>query len=353
MTSAIVIGGYGTFGSQVARELARRGVAVVMAGRDLSKAQIMAKSLGPLHDACEIDVTRAESCRAALRNRQVAINCAGPFQSLGPTLLDACLAVRCHYVDIADDRGYAAMVRGYTDRFRDAGLAALYGCSSLPGISAALGLIAQQGARTNPDRARVTLFIGNNNPKGPAAMQSLLGALGQPIPAPQGTLRGFRDREVVALPAPFGPRGVFNFDSPDYDLLPTLLHVRSVSVKVGFELRLATYTIAFLALLGLPLGPRLVWLLELPSRLLRWIGTSGGAVMTELFYADGAVRSASLSARSGGQRMAALPAALVAERLLSAPSTYAGVGVAHDLLGADGLIQALVAEGYEFYRNIG
>src|SRR2546429_154331 len=74
-----------------------------------------------------------------------------------------------------------------------------------------------------PKAARVTLFIGNDNPKGAAAMGTFLAGLARPIAAPQGRLRGYRDRAVVPLPPPFGPRGVFNFDGPEYDLFPELL----------------------------------------------------------------------------------------------------------------------------------
>src|SRR5207302_595354 len=147
----------------------------------------------------------------------------------------------CHYVDIADDRSYTALVRSNTEQSRGRGLAAVYGCSSLPEISGALALMAVKDAGSPLVRARITLFIGNRNPKGLAAIQSLVGSLAKPIRAPQGLVRGFRNREVVPLPPPVGRRVVFNFDSPEYDLFPRLLGLRAVSVKVGFESRLATY----------------------------------------------------------------------------------------------------------------
>src|SRR5262249_4487876 len=147
-------------------------------------------------------------------------------------------------------RVYAALVRSHGDRFAARGLAAVYGCSSLPGISGALALVASEGVTSAVQRVRVTLFIGNANPKGTAAVGSLLAGLRRPIAAPQGTLLGFHDREVVPLPTPFGRRGVFNFEALEYDLLPALLATSAVTVKVGFELRLATYGFALLARLG-------------------------------------------------------------------------------------------------------
>src|SRR5206468_6202832 len=142
-----------------------------IAGRDLPRAEAAARSLSPPQRALAADATRPESCRAALRDGAIAVNCAGPFGGLGPALLDACLDAGSHYVDIADDRSYAALVRARDVPFRGRGLAAVYGCSSLPGLSGALALRALEGAPARPEGARVTLMIGNANPKGLAAIR--------------------------------------------------------------------------------------------------------------------------------------------------------------------------------------
>jgi hypothetical protein len=353
MSSGIVIGGYGTFGSQVARELARRGVALTIAGRDGGRAEAFARSLGPNHRWRRVDVTRLDDCREAITGHRVVVHCAGPFGDLGTALLDAALTAGCHYVDLGDDRRYTRVVQSYGERFRERGLAAVYGCSSLPGISGALALRLRREFAESPERARVTLFIGNNNPKGAAAVQSLLAGLGRPIEAPQGTVRGFRDREVVPLPEPFGRRGVFNFESPEYDLFPSLLGVRSALVKVGFELRLATYGFALLAMLGLAGGRRTARVLDLLARPLRWVGCSGGAVMVELFDRDGQSRSAAIVAREDGQRMAALPCALVAHALMRSDPTAFGSMTAYDFLGCDVLLDGLTSAGFALKETRG
>src|SRR5262249_44314453 len=161
------------------RELARLGVLLTVAGRDRARAEEFARTLGPGCRALAADATSPGSCRAALRGQGVAVSCAGPFDTLHTALLDVCLEAGCHYADITDDRGYAALVRDHGGRFRARGLAAVYGCSSLPGISGALALHARAGMSAAVERARVTLFIGNNNPKGEAAVRSLLAGLGR------------------------------------------------------------------------------------------------------------------------------------------------------------------------------
>jgi short subunit dehydrogenase-like uncharacterized protein len=352
LTRAIVLGGYGTFGSHVARELARLGTTVVVAGRDLARAEAFAHLLGPLHRGTAVDVTRPESCYAALEGCTVAVNCAGPFGAFDATVLEACLRANCHYADISDDRAYVALVRARGDLIRQRRLAAVWGCSSLPAISSALGLTCRQGAPARPERARVTLFIGNRNPGGKASIRSFVGILGKRITAPQGQLRGFRDREVVPLPPPFGPRAVFNMDSPEYDLFPQLLGVQAVSVKVGFELRLVTYGFALLARLGSRYGARTVRLLSGPARLLRRFGCTGAAVMTELFFPDGSTRRAALVAPHDSQRMASLPCAFVARALAQGGVKERGALTACEFLGADRLLQQLVAEGFELHATL-
>ncbi|MSP60370.1 MAG: hypothetical protein EXR72_08520 [Myxococcales bacterium] len=343
--SAIVFGGYGTFGSLVARELACLGIAVRVAGRDRLRAETLAESLaGSGHRGIAADVTRPDEVRAALDGQRVAVSCAGPFARLGDALLLGCIAAGCHHVDLSDDRAWANRVRSLDGHFRARRLAAAWGCSSLPGLSGALALCALSGAVSTPERARVTLFIGNRNPKGVAAIRSIVGGLGKPIAAPQGILRGFGGREVVVLPPPFGRRAVYDLESPEYDLFPPLLGVRAVSVKVGFGLRSATLAFALLARLSSEFGDGAAALLGGAGDLVRGVGGSGGAVMSELFFPDGTVRRAAISTPDDGQRMVALPCAWTAARLLQ-PDPPVGALTAYQLLGARPLLDRLVAEG--------
>jgi hypothetical protein len=348
-----VFGGYGVFGAHVAQALAAAGLPVRIAGRDAEQARSAAASLsgagqsGPGHEGIAADLRDPASCARALTGARVAVCCAGPFSSLPLVLPEACLTAGVHYVDIADDRGWSARLRSLGPRFHDRGLTAACGCSSLPGISGALALLAAESL-TAVERARVTLFIGNRNPKGEAAVLSAAAQLGHRFLAPQGPLIGLRGRETVDLPAPFGPRAVLDFESPELDLFPVLLGARSVRVKVGFESRLATASMAALSLLGPRLGTAAARAAAPPARLLSRSGHSGGVVKTELWSPDGTAVTAALSAAEGGQCMAALPAAFVAQALWDAENTIArGTVTAWEALTPRGLLDRLTAAGYE------
>jgi hypothetical protein len=342
----VVFGGYGTFGAHVARALAAAGLPVRIAGRDREKATRFAGGLGPGHEGVAADANDAVSCARALAGTRVAVHCAGPFSAMSLALPEACLEAGAHYVDIADDRGWLRRLAALDGRFRERGLVAVAGASSLPGISGALALTA---SRRLPavERARVTLFIGNRNPKGDAAVRAAVGQLGLPFPAPQGTLRGFHGRERVDLPPPFGRRAVYDWESPELDLFPALLGARSVRVKVGFEARLATLSFAGLARLGPRLGRILFAGMAPTARHLSFFGHSGGYVQVDLWAPGGARATAALGAASDAQRMAALPAAFVARDLYSGNPGRRGLATAYETLGADALIERLTAAGYE------
>jgi hypothetical protein len=353
MKSVLIIGGYGTFGSHVSKALAERGISVVVAGRDCQKAKEFARALGSDHREVCLDLRQRQAIAYALREQPVVVNCAGPFRHFDSTLLEACLEAGCHYADIADDRHYCALVRQHDERFNGSKLAAVYGCSSLPGISGALGLELQERMRQRrdgtPSACRVTLFIGNDNPKGLAAVASLVEGLGKAIAAPQGTLRCFHGREVVPLPPPFDRRVVFNFDSPEYDLFPLLFGTQNVRVNVGFELTFGSYIMHALARFGSHYSAKEAKWITRGCELLRGWGCSGGAVMTEFLFAGGAAGRATMLSRTDGQRMAAWPCVLVAEALAKAQPGRTGACTAFELLGAQPMLTQMVATGFELH----
>jgi hypothetical protein len=352
-----VFGGYGTFGAHASRALAASDIPLRIAGRDGERARTFAAGLGDRHEGVAADAGDPASCARALAGVRVAVSCAGPFSALGTALPESCLAADVHYVDIADDREWNARLRSWDGRFRERNLTAAVGCSSLPGISGALAILAAKrlaAKRLAPvEKARITLFIGNRNPKGKAAVRSAAAQLGRIFPAPQGLLRGFAGREIVDLPPPFGARAVHDWESPELDLFPILLGAREVRVKVGFESGLANTSATALARLGPRLGGALLGAFTPVARVLSHFGHSGGFVKVELWDAGGATASAALGGASDGQRMAALPAAFVAQSLYEGSVAARGVVTAWGALGAETLIGRLIEAGYGLVESDG
>jgi NAD(P)-dependent dehydrogenase (short-subunit alcohol dehydrogenase family) len=345
VSTIAVFGGYGTFGGRVCQELARRGHRVIVAGRDLQRAFALAQTLvGGPHESVRADVTDIESCRHALRGAAVAAVCAGPFSAIGPASAQAAIEGGVHHVDIADDRDYIRRLRGLAPEFAGAGRCAAFGCSSLPAVSSALAL-SLAGTGERPQAARVTLFIGNANPKGEASVRAMVERLGRTIRTPEGEQPGFGDPQTVVFPPPLGPRTAYTFDGPEHDLFPSLLGITAVDVRVGFELSVANAGFALLARMRAGWGARTAAVLARLANLLPRTGTSGGAVMVELAWADGRRAARAVMADEGGPRMAALPCAIVADALAAGATTVIGVRPATDVVAPPALLAELETAG--------
>lgn len=188
-----------------------------------------------------------------------AVACAaGPFQQLDRSLPRQAVSAGAHWLDIADDAGWFFELlddEALDAAARERGVAVIPGLSSLPAISGALA------RKLNAKHVDITLFIGNANRKGAAAMASAA-----------------------------------NLVTPDRELLRRELGI-DANVQVEFEMPIAA---PMLRLLGkLPPRPR-VRLTKLLSKIPFRFGTSGGAVE---------VRSGERSERATGsdQRFAILP----------------------------------------------
>jgi hypothetical protein len=188
-----------------------------------------------------------------------AVACAaGPFQQLDRGLVRTTVDAGAHWLDIADDETwfFDLLDDAALDALaRERGVAVISGLSTLPALSGAL--VRRLGA---PPRVSLTLFIGNNNRKGVAAIASA-------AQSGSGALR-----------------------TPDRELLRRELGI-DVEAFVKFEMPIAAPLLRFLGR-----APRLAAAIAKPFR----FGTRGGYVEARV-----GERSARVSGRD--QRLAILP----------------------------------------------
>ena len=170
------------FGRVLAREvLASLPVRVAIAGRDAGR---LAKACRALRagDRVERRVLDLHDRRAVAHASEdcFAVACAaGPFQSLDRELPRVVAEAGAHWLDISDVTEWVLAIladRALHERALENGTAVIPGLSSIPALSGALVRWARNRL-VNPRRARVVLYIGNRNAKGPAMIESALGDL--------------------------------------------------------------------------------------------------------------------------------------------------------------------------------
>jgi NAD(P)-dependent dehydrogenase (short-subunit alcohol dehydrogenase family) len=321
----LVGGGTGSFGSRLVEGLvATTDLDVIIAARNVDRAEALKAVLCARHPDRQIEAHAFDATTATaddLRRSGVwcVVDAAGPFQTRKPALVEAAIAVGCHYVDLADARDFVAAIDAFDGAARVANVLVVSGASSTPALSnAVLDQLTSNWRRI--DRIEVALSPGNRQPRGLSVMKAILANAGQPI-------RVFRDGAwarsrgmamIVRRRMPgLGRRWLFLFDTPDLDLITKRFAPRCDALfRAGLELTIPHFALwALSKLVVIRLLPNLVPLarpLRTIAEWLRPLGSSRGgmSVSVEGVNRDGCAGTATwaLVAEEDGPNVPILPA---------------------------------------------
>ncbi len=257
---AVVVGGAGAMGRIVVADLARsKGVEhVTVADLDAGRAREVAAAAGggASVEGVVADIT-SDRFPEVLRGHDVCV--ASTAYRLNPTIVEACLAAGCGYVDLGGLFHVALRTLEYGDRFREAGLTGIMCMGGSPGIT---NLLAAVGARELDRVEAVHVRLGSVDPS----------VANLPLPIPysletvldefSATAMAYRDgafvevaplseEEVVEFPEPIGRRTVMTTLHSEVATLPRAFpDVRDVTFKISFEPELVE-KFRFLAAVGL------------------------------------------------------------------------------------------------------
>jgi hypothetical protein len=314
----LIAGGYGVFGRLLAKELLQTTTArIVIAGRDARRAVETCLWLGAPDrvEAMRLDLGRPGALESAARGCFAVACTAGPFQRLPAGLPREALAAGAHWLDIADDRDWLLRLLLSREHRLDA-IAQEQRAAVIPGLSttpALTGLLVRIGLESmpRPRSASFTLFIGNRNAKGAAAIASLL--------EDGATMGGF-------VPTPGGRRLACRVATADAALLRRDLGIKA-DFAVAFEFPAAGPLICGISPVVWRIDPEMrIRIARIASRLavpFNSIGHDSGSVQAEISGIDGGrIRIALIGS---GQRMAILSCAIALESLLDGTLRRRGV----------------------------
>jgi saccharopine dehydrogenase-like NADP-dependent oxidoreductase len=223
--TVVVLGGYGNFGRRVVAALANdRAYRVVVAGRDLQRAQAVAEEVGHLAEPVAIDC-HSPDLAAELRwlAADVVVHTAGPFQGQDYAVPRACMEARAHYIDLADGRAYVCGISALDEAARRNDTLVVSGASSLPALSSAVvDVLRADFSSLESIEHGIT---SGAKPPGQATMQGVLGYAGRPFTQWRDgvwqTVHGWQDLSHQRYPAPVGMRWLAACDVPDLELFPS------------------------------------------------------------------------------------------------------------------------------------
>ncbi|AHB47244.1 saccharopine dehydrogenase [Hyphomicrobium nitrativorans NL23] len=354
----LIVGGGGAFGARLAELLARApGIDLVLAGRrlaplDMHAAALFATTGRPVR-AVALDARGATADDIARLGVRTVINASGPFQTGSYDLAKAAIGAGCHYIDLADARAFVTGFSELDAAARAAGVLAVSGASSVPGLSSAV-VAHYAGTFASVDEIDIAISPGNAFDPGVATVSSVLGGVGQPIHVLDGgawkTVYGWQGLRRGSF-GRAGRRWLGYVDVPDLELLPEQIHTaRTVRFQAGLEVsffHLGLWAASWLVRSGVvrSLAPLAPGLLAVKRRLSR-LGTDRGGMVVALrgIGHDGAPKELTwlLEALNGhGPYVPALTSAALARRLASGAETRTGAFACQAIVP----LAAILAEG--------
>ena len=249
----LIVGASGTFGSRLARLLAQRHMfRLSLGGRDEGRVKALQADLREIDPQGEYGFVRIDRNQPSAEHLReigcwIVVDCAGLFQGSGTALIEAAIAARCNYVDLADSRALVADIKRFDGPARAANVAVLTGASSTPALTHAVLDTVTAGWR-QVDSIDIAIVPGNRTPKGRSVIEGILSWVGQRVSVfREGQWQEARGWSGTRLARVDGlkPRRAALADVPDLDLLVSRYRPRiRARFDAGMELWILHWLIA-------------------------------------------------------------------------------------------------------------
>jgi NAD(P)-dependent dehydrogenase (short-subunit alcohol dehydrogenase family) len=348
----LLLGGYGSFGTFIARRLSREpDVTVIVAGRSEPKARALATQFNAAWAA--FDIFAGLDGHLKQLKPDILIHTSGPFQGQGYEVAEACIRNGVHYLDLADGRDFVANVVRLDDAAKAAGVLAVSGASTVPGLTSAVFAKYANEFETL-DAIDAGIATAQKTNRGLATVRAVLGYAGKPFKTlTDGQMRdvygwqGLHWRRFRGL----GWRPLGHCDVPDLTLFPRYVpSLKTVRFRGGLELpilHLGLWSLTWPVRLGIVPNLRVAApALSALSHLFDMFGTDDSGFYMEMTgRAPGGQRRQvvfDLTARAGdGLMIPCTPAIVLAVKLAKGEIRERGAMPCFGLLDLDDILDEL------------
>jgi saccharopine dehydrogenase-like NADP-dependent oxidoreductase len=235
----LIVGGSGVVGRRIAAELAPDYPnRVIVAGRNLARAEQTAAAIGHGVRGRKIDIAVPSSIAAALEGVAVVISC---IDQPGRAVLWAAVERRLSYTDITPhltELGRGAAYEKIDAAARASGARLVLGTGIVPGISNVM-VRALADALGGADEIETALLLAAGDVSGPASFDYFLQELTMPfgirVDGEDRPARAFSAPRYTDFPPPFGARLSYLFPFSDQVLYPRTMGARTALTRLAIE----------------------------------------------------------------------------------------------------------------------
>ena len=261
MYRVLILGGYGNFGTRIAKSLAQnKNIQLIVAGRNTAKAEHTVSLLerNHQHEAVGLDQFSDSFVNDLVSlNVDCLIHTSGPYQQQSYLVAEACIQTNTHYIDLADGREFVANFSSLNEQAKEKKLLLVSGASTLPGLSSAV-FKEFEHEFNSINSVRICISPGNQAPRGESTIAAVLSYCGKPIKCwvdgEWQTKYGWQDLHSHNFPA-LGKRRLGLCDVPDLSLFPKYYpNVKTILFHAALETaisQLGFWSIAAITRVGL------------------------------------------------------------------------------------------------------
>jgi saccharopine dehydrogenase (NAD+, L-lysine forming) len=227
----LVAGGYGAVGRVLSAELVHRGAEVVIGGRNLQRAEALAREIGA--NSVPIDVQLPTTWPGSVKSVDLVVMC---VDQASARLVEYLFGLGIDYADLtAGD----ALFRSIEALPRPASSAALLSVGLAPGLTNILAIAAAELLGQQPSRVDLGLLVGMADRHGEAGLDWIAGEIFDE--------KQSRDRWLTQFGRPWGRRIAHRVDFSDQHALMRHWPQTIVTTRLAFESRMATALLFHLA----------------------------------------------------------------------------------------------------------
>ena len=180
-----VLGGAGTIGSMAVKLLAGSKMfsEITIGDVNFDQAKKLASEIGLKEvSAVKVNVTDSKSLKNVIKGSDVVLSCVGPFYRFAPIVLRASINAGVNHVDICDDVDATEELLKMDADAKKAGIAALIGMGSSPGIANVLVRFCADMLLDDVDSIDIYHAHGGEETEGPAVVKHRIHSMIIPVP---------------------------------------------------------------------------------------------------------------------------------------------------------------------------
>lgn len=243
----LIIGGYGQVGRYVTLDLvAVFPNEVIVAGRNLEKADAFAQEHNNLFGTQKIDIYDVSNFKEATKNVKVVVMCMMPKNN---DFTKFCIENEIHYVDISPSDNVMGKIEQFKGYFENKQVACVLGVGLAPGLSNLL-VKKLQSEVDILQSVDMFLMLGLGEAHGADGVNWLLDNIRNSFPVNNQKIKPFVNGKKTIFIQHLGKRKAYPFNIADQFIVSKTLQIENAASYLCFDSKTATRLLSTLKHMG-------------------------------------------------------------------------------------------------------